>query len=101
MPEYLLGHRQAEWERLDQQHALWKDTLLGSISALGLPPRASILEVGCGPGALLADLAALGAGRIVGLERDPEAAAEARARPRSRRGEARDLYEADLEGPST
>jgi SAM-dependent methyltransferase len=100
MSDYLLGHRALEWARLDQQHALWKDTLLAPMAALGLPARASILEVGCGPGALLADLAALGDGQVVGLERDPEAAAEARARLAGR-AELRvgDLLEVDLGGP--
>jgi SAM-dependent methyltransferase len=100
MSNYLLGQRAPEWERLGRQHALWKDTLLQPISALGLHDHASILEVGCGPGALLADLAALGKGRVVGLERDPEAAAEASARLADR-AEVRvgDLYTADLDGP--
>jgi SAM-dependent methyltransferase len=100
MSDYLLGHREAEWQRLDQQHALWKESLLQPIRELGLGDGAAILEVGCGPGALLADLAALGSGRVVGLERDPEAAAEARARLGDRAEvTVGDLYHADLGGP--
>ena len=79
MSDYLLGHSDREWSRLAEQHHLWRDTLLEHLPDL---EGASVLEVGCGNGMLLADLAArVGpGGRCVGIERDPAAAAQARAR---------------------
>ena len=73
MDEYLLGHGQTEWSRLAEQHALWRDSLL---SILPLTAGQSVLEVGCGSGALLADLADRvgSSGRCAGLERDERAA---------------------------
>lgn len=101
MSEYLLGHGQTEWSRLAEQHALWQDSLLA-----GLPLRAgqSVLEVGCGSGALLADLAErVGpTGRCAGLERDPDAVVVARGVAEERRWVSLiegDLRTADLGGP--
>lgn len=97
---YLLGHQVSEWERLEQQHLLWRDSLLDPIRALGLPKDAALFEVGCGPGALLADLAALTGGPVAALERDPDAAARARERLGGRADvRVGDLYDADLGGP--
>ena len=83
MDDYLLGHDQTEWSRLAAQHALWRDSLL---DILPLREGQSVLEVGCGSGALLADLAdRVGpTGRCVGLERDGAAAAAARSHTASR-----------------
>jgi SAM-dependent methyltransferase len=99
-PSYLLGHRAAEWDRLEHQHAVWKDSLLDPISALGLSRQAAILELGCGPGALLADLAELTDGPVAAIERDEEAVRAARERLAGRaRVDAGDLTTADLGGP--
>jgi SAM-dependent methyltransferase len=98
--EYLLGHRDAEWDRLEHQHGVWRDSLLEPIAELGLPRSAAILEVGCGPGSLLADLARLTDGPVAGLERDAEAARVASERLGARaRVQVGDLYEAELGGP--
>jgi SAM-dependent methyltransferase len=80
--EYLLGHHDVEWARLDAQHALWRTTLLDGAESWGLRAGARVLEVGCGVGSLLVDLAdAVGpTGAVVGVERDPVAAAEASRR---------------------
>ena len=76
---YLLGHDEREWSRLQAQHVLWRDTILSTLEPL-LRGNETILEVGCGSGALLADLALrVPGGRIVGVERDGLAAARARA----------------------
>ncbi|MEM8930711.1 MAG: methyltransferase domain-containing protein [Acidobacteriota bacterium] len=80
--DYLLGHGEREWDRLAEQHQLWRSTLLGTLDRLGLArPGSSVLEVGCGNGALLADLAErVGAnGRAAGVEKDPAAVERARA----------------------
>ncbi|MEM8993873.1 MAG: methyltransferase domain-containing protein [Acidobacteriota bacterium] len=77
-PEYLLGHGQQEWQRLDDQHRVWRHTLLDSLGRLPLADDADVLEVGCGSGALLADLADLVGGDAVGVEIDPAAAERAR-----------------------
>ncbi|MEM9594153.1 MAG: methyltransferase domain-containing protein [Acidobacteriota bacterium] len=78
---YVLGHDEREWDRLEQQHRVWRDTLLTSLDARALGPGTRVLEVGCGNGALLRDLAERvgSSGRAVGVERNPEAVARARA----------------------
>ena len=80
--KYLLGHDDEEWRRLAEQHGLWKPTLLDSLERLGVADGATILEVGCGSGVLLADLAALAGstGRATGVELDEQAFAQARAK---------------------
>ena len=50
-----------------------------------LPPAADILDVGCGPGTITADLAALTAeGRVIGVDASGDVLAEARRATRSR-----------------
>lgn len=97
--DYLLGHTAREWDRLDEQHALWGPVLLDELRALGVGPEQSALEVGCGTGALLADLREL-TGHAVGLERDP-ASAERAAERLGEQAVVRvgDLMEAELGGP--
>lgn len=69
---YLLGHHEREWDRLMAQHMLWREGLLSALIRAGLAPGGAALEVGCGSGALLRDLAAIVGeeGRAMGLERD-------------------------------
>ncbi len=78
--EYLLGHGEHEWDRLDEQHLVWRHTLLDALAPLGIGPGSRLLEVGCGNGVLLRDLASIVGprGRAVGIERDPSAVARAR-----------------------
>jgi SAM-dependent methyltransferase len=80
--DYLLGHDTREWSRLAEQHALWGPAFIAELQRLGLGSGSSILEMGCGAGDLLLDIANLvgPAGRAIGLERDPRAAARTRAR---------------------
>ncbi len=98
--EYFLGHDPSEWDRLEHQHALWADSLLGPLRELALPRTARILEVGAGPGALLAALAALTDVRLGAIERDPEAGRRAQARLGARAEVVvGDLYDVELAGP--
>lgn len=90
MSDYLLGHDATEWDRLAAQHALWRSSLL----PLPIERHHRVLEVGCGSGALLTDLAATGA-TTWGLERDASAAAYARAHVDATLIEG-DLYDAPL-----
>jgi SAM-dependent methyltransferase len=82
MTDYFLGHHEREWDRLAAQHALWGPTFVAALREAGIGRGASVLEVGCGAGDLLADLAGLVGpdGRVAGLERDEAAAARARTR---------------------
>ena len=75
--DYLLGHADREHSRLAEQHTLWRDGLLATLAECGLGPASRVLEVGCGGGHLLADLATRAAAE--GLERDPSAVVRARA----------------------
>ncbi|HHO52420.1 MAG TPA: methyltransferase domain-containing protein [Deltaproteobacteria bacterium] len=96
---YLLGHGPEEWRRLEAQHALWGPMLLGDLRRAGVGPGDRVLEVGCGPGFLLEDLARL-VGSAEGLELDAAAAAAAAGRlgPRGRI-QTGDLRTAELGGP--
>ena len=74
--EYLLGYSTREWDRLVAQHALWRDYLLSPLADLGLGPGSRVLEVGCGTGGLLAELAEMvgRTGVAAGLELDRQSA---------------------------
>lgn len=74
------GERSARWRQLS---AIGKaDHVWNLLARANLPLPASILEVGCGDGAVLAELGRRGAGReLVGLEVSASAAALARAHP--------------------
>lgn len=80
--DYLLGHHEAEWRRLEDQHALWRECLLQDLLAAGLTDGSRVIDVGCGIGSLTADLEAIvgRSGRVIGLERDAEAAEVAKER---------------------
>lgn len=88
MSSYILGHEPDELARLDAQHELWRDTLLPVLeasiaerhAALGRPVR--VLEVGCGTGALIADLLSACGERcsVLGVELDASSASTAAER---------------------
>lgn len=75
------GGLAAEVERLEAQAALAWAAEERALTGLGLSDGGTVLEVGCGPGALLARLAErLPGSRLIGVEPDTELAARARAR---------------------
>ncbi|MCK6521993.1 methyltransferase domain-containing protein [Myxococcota bacterium] len=76
-----LGDLPDDEARLAEQHLLWRGCLLDALDRLGVGEGLSVLDVGCGGGRLLADLAyRVGPmGRVHGVERDPSLAKQAEA----------------------
>ncbi len=101
---YIHGSDPAEQKRLSLLNTLLNEA---SLRALGLAPGTRVLDVGSGLGQLTRAMARIaGAGRVVGVERDPEQIAEAERQAVAageqglielRRGEATDLPLADGE----
>jgi ubiquinone/menaquinone biosynthesis C-methylase UbiE len=99
--DYLLGQGAAEHARLDDQHRLWRHTLVPTLRAAGLGPGSSVLEVGCGVGSLLEDLVDIvgPTGRAAGIEKAPEAVKAARERLPAVTITEGDLRDVPLGGP--
>ena len=77
--------RSAEEVRLTTQAEVALALELEHISRLGIPPDATVLDVGCGPGLLSAPLAGMvPQGRLVGIDADPKLLELARARAASK-----------------
>jgi SAM-dependent methyltransferase len=76
-----LGDHPDDEARLAEQHLLWRGCLIDSLDRLGVGEGFAVLDVGCGGGRLLADLAyRVGPmGRVHGVERDPALVAQAQA----------------------
>jgi len=73
--------RSAEESRLRTQAEVALSLELEHIRGLGIPPDATLLDVGCGPGLLSAPLAAMVPdGRVIGVDADPKLLELARAR---------------------
>src|SRR5271170_5692902 len=81
-PHYVLGHSDAELERLRLQSALYADATRRVIRESGIAPGMRVLDIGCGPGdvaMLIAD--AVGpSGKVVAIDREPRAVETARNR---------------------
>ena len=78
---YVLGYRQAEQERLQQQALQLGGESERLFDRIGIRPGARIVEIGCGPRGcldLLADRAGP-AGEVIGIERSEDAVALAQA----------------------
>ena len=76
-----LGDLPDDEARLAEQHLLWRGCLIDALDRLGVGEGLAVLDVGCGGGRLLADLAyRVGPmGRVHGVERDPALVAQAQA----------------------
>jgi SAM-dependent methyltransferase len=70
---YFLGTSDHELDRLALQHEVWRGVTNGFLDALPVGPGSRVLDVGCGPGFLLADLRTrVGEhGTVVGLDESP------------------------------
>lgn len=78
--QYVLGYRQAEQERLQQQAKQLAHESAWLFDQTGVGPGADVVEIGCGPSGCLELLSErVGpSGHVVGVERNPEAVALAR-----------------------
>jgi len=95
--QYVLGYRQAEQERLQQQAQQLAHESSWLFDQIGVAQGASVVEIGCGPHGCLDLLAErVGpSGRVVGVERSTEAVALARGLIAQRNLGNVDVVEAD------
>lgn len=77
--EYVLGAEPEELARLEHQHRVWRHLSEAAFDRLGLGRGARVLDAGCGPGFVLADLCArVGPdGEVWGVDLVPAMLAEA------------------------
>jgi SAM-dependent methyltransferase len=54
---YVLGSHLEERERLQRQHAIWRDAMLAGWERAGFGPGQRLLDLGCGPGLASLELA--------------------------------------------
>ncbi len=68
--EYVLGTNEAELQRLGFQHRVWAQEASAIFERAGIGPGKTVLDVGCGPGFVTLDLAALvgPGGRVIGVD---------------------------------
>jgi ubiquinone/menaquinone biosynthesis C-methylase UbiE len=79
---YLLGHADAEVQRLLLQAHLYEQPTEQALRAAGLQPGMRVLDIGCGPGdvSLIAARLVGPTGRVIGIDASPEIVALARRR---------------------
>ncbi len=87
--DYLLGTDADELTRLGVQHRLWASSAADAWERARIRPGSRVLDIGCGPGYALLDLAELvgSSGRVLGVEGSPGFAAHAQ-RAADQRGHA-------------
>jgi SAM-dependent methyltransferase len=71
---YALGTHPAERQRLERQHAIWRDETLAAWRRAGFTAGQRLLDLGCGPGFASLDLATLvgPGGRVLAIDRSPD-----------------------------
>lgn len=81
-PDYVLGHADAELQRLAEQSAFYADLTEDAFRRAGVAPGMRVLDVGCGAGdvSLLAAAMTGPTGAVLGIDRSPDAVATARRR---------------------
>jgi len=79
---YVLGHADAEMQRLAEQAAFYADLTEDVFRRAGLAPGMRVLDVGCGAGdvSLLAAALVGPSGSVVGIDRSPQAIVTAQRR---------------------
>jgi tRNA A58 N-methylase Trm61 len=85
-PTYVLGHSDSELARLERQAALFAPITREVLLRAGLGSGSRVLDLGCGAGdvSFLAAQIVGPTGRVVGVDRAPEAIAAARRRAATR-----------------
>ena len=70
---YVLGTTNQELQRLQRQHAIWRDDALASWHRAGFAAGQRLLDLGCGPGFASFDLARLvgATGELLALDNSP------------------------------
>jgi len=97
---YVLGTHDEELERLGLQHRVWKATVLQAWAEAGITEGSRVIDIGCGPGYALLDLAEIVGpkGMVHGIERSQKFLAFARVQSEQRGLGHVSVQEADLMG---
>lgn len=84
--EYVIGTGDAEIERLQLQHTVWRADAMAAWRAAGFTAGQTLLDVGCGPGWASLDLADLAGreGRVLAVDQSARFLAHLRAQCRAR-----------------
>ncbi len=96
--EYVLGTADAEIERLELQHLVWRPEVLAAWRRAGITRGSRVVDVGAGPGCATADLADIvgATGAVLGVERSTRFVAAAERRCSERRLTHAQFAEIDL-----
>ena len=96
--DYVLGTHDAEIERLQLQHGVWRQHVRDCWQRAGLAPGMHVVDIGCGPGFASADLAEVVGehGRVTGIERSERFIAYATRHCRMRGAENVNMVMADV-----
>ncbi len=100
---YVLGSHPAERDRLERQHAIWREDCLEAWQRAGFKAGDWLLDLGCGPGFASADLAALvgNAGRVLGVDNAATYVEEVRTLAQQRQLAQLDAIALDLSCPAS
>src|SRR5262249_36990227 len=73
LPEYILGTDEQELLRLGLQHRLWSAAAHEAWERAQLQPGMTALDIGCGPGFALMDIAEIvgPTGKVIGIDESP------------------------------